>query len=116
MRQKRVFWAVVAALVVLWIVANTPRTEESPPDGSYTTKKAGWPDRFARWSSRPATGETFYSSFSVGSLLFDLAPLVGLTVVAWFLTWPQRTEEPEEDPRRSRRLKPGQIPTRRGRV
>src|SRR5436190_18621919 len=86
MRSRWVFWAVATALTLLWVVANLPRKEDGEPDVPYVTKNAGWPDHFARWSASKDTGKTFWSTFSAGSLLFDLAPLAALIAVAWFVT------------------------------
>jgi hypothetical protein len=83
-RRRWVFPAVAGGLAAVWLVMNLPHAED--PQGEpmpYTTKRAGWPDFFSRWSVANDTGKTTYSSFSSGALLFDLATLAAPIVVAW---------------------------------
>ena len=82
-----VFPAVAGGLTALWVVLSLPRAEDDQGEPlGYTTKRAGWPDHFARWSVAKDTGQTTYSSFSQGSLLFDLVTLAVPIVVAWVVT------------------------------
>src|SRR5690242_2261040 len=76
--RKRYWWvyaAVAGGITVLWAVLSLPRTENPDEPMPFTTKRAGWPDYFARWSVSKETGQTTYSSFSIGSLVFDLVAL-----------------------------------------
>ena len=112
MKRRRVFWAVAAVLTALWAIANWPRVEDREPDASYTTRRAGWPDRFARWSVRPDSGEVFYSSFDTFPFVFDLALLAVPVVATWFLVRPRGPTQ-DEASTRPRRPTPGKVPTRR---
>ena len=88
-RQKRLLWiflAVAGGITVVWLVLNLPRVEDQEGENTlFTTKRAGWPDHFARWSIAKDTRETIYSSFSTGVLLFDLVTLAIPIVVAWVI-------------------------------
>ena len=79
------FLAVAGGLTALWVVLSLPRTENPEEPMPFTTKRAGWPDHFARWSVSKETGQTGYSSFSVGALLGDLVVLAAPIVVAWVI-------------------------------
>ncbi len=111
MNQKWVFPGVTAALVLLFVVLGFPHKEaEQIEDGSYVTKTAGWPDHFARWSVDAGTRKTFYSSFSFGSLVFDLVLLAAPIAVTWVIMRHLRPP-PEPTPNKLRGSR-GAIPTR----
>jgi hypothetical protein len=83
-RHRWVFPAVAGGLTALWLVMSLPHREDQQGlSMPYTTKRAGWPDHFARWSVANDTGKTTYSSFSEGAFLFDLVTLAIPIAVAW---------------------------------
>src|SRR5438445_11753568 len=56
-RRRWVFPAVAGGLTALWLVMSLPSTEDLQGEPApYTTKRAGWPDSFARWSVAKDTG------------------------------------------------------------
>jgi hypothetical protein len=98
-----VFPAVAGGLTLLWVVLSLPSTEDTQGESlPYTTKRAGWPDSFSRWSVTKETGETTYSSFSTGALLFDLVTLAIPIIVAWVIIRHLGKTEDEEDEARPR--------------
>jgi hypothetical protein len=107
MKSKWVFPAVAGALTALWVVLSLPRTEDTGGETlPYTTKNAGWPDSFSRWSVSTSTGETVYSTFSVGSLLFDLVTLAVPIAVTWVVLWKLRPPKPDESEAKKRGAMP----------
>ncbi len=81
-----VFPVVAGVIVAFWVVMSLPRVESSQGESMpYTTKRAGWPDHFSRWSVAKDTGETTYSSFSTGALLGNLVVMAVPIVAAWFI-------------------------------
>ena len=84
--RRWVFPAVAAGIAAFWLVMSLPRVENTQNEFlPYTTKRAGWPDHFARWSVTKDTGETIYSSFSTGALLGNLVVMAAPIVVAWVI-------------------------------
>lgn len=100
MRQKWVFWVIMAVLVVLWGLAQLPRVEQTQPDGSATTYRAGLPMSFAKWDVWTHNGETVNSTSSPGKILVNALPLGLLIGVAWFFTRP-RVSKPRHRTSRS---------------
>jgi hypothetical protein len=110
------FLAVAGGLTALWLVLCLPKKEDT--DGEvmpYTTKRAGWPDYFARWSADNATGATTYSSFFMGTFLIDLAVLAVPVAGAWFairLLSQQPGQEKRPDENKGRQRSSSSLPTR----
>jgi hypothetical protein len=117
-KRRWLFPAVAGGIALLWVILNLPYKEAQSEPVPYTTKVAGWPDTFARWSVDNDTRKTTYSSFFLGALVFNLVTLAAPIAVAWVVIRQlgQAPEQAEERPRGTRRPvppPPGVPPPRR---
>lgn len=115
-RLRWLFPVVAGAIVAFWVVMSLPRAESDEGVSlPYTTKRAGWPDSFSRWSVRNDTGETTYSSFSTGALLGNLVVMAVPIIVVWIIAR-RLSQQPDQstDQPAARHRKPTEEPPQRG--